>query len=227
MIATKTIEGHDPLQKERRIADGLLVELLNKMKHNASFPFFPVLVEIIPYQTGYKQYGMCYHRLDFWKGRQPGRSDVLREELIDLQLMIFSLIAIGLLVKKIGMVGKTGQKNLTDLVVNLILPCNIVESFMVEFSPDIAADFTEIFLISLLIQIGCVLLGHLLFRRTTEGRRKCPALRDYLLQRRLYGQPAGGGRVRVHGTDAGLRVPDSPASDDVVRGSHRIYGSAE
>ena len=87
--------------------------------------------------------------------------------------MIFSLIAIGLLVKKIGMVGKTGQKNLTDLVVNLILPCNIVESFMVEFSPDIAADFTEIFLISLLIQIGCVLLGHLLFRRTTEGRRKC------------------------------------------------------
>ena len=38
------------------------------------------------------------------------------EELINLQLMIFSLIAIGLLVKKIGMMGKTGQKNLTDLL---------------------------------------------------------------------------------------------------------------
>ena len=48
------------------------------------------------------------------------------EELIDLQLMIFSLIAIGLAVKKIGMVGAVGQKNLTDLVVNLILPCNII-----------------------------------------------------------------------------------------------------
>ena len=72
------------------------------------------------------------------------------EELINLQLMIFSLIAIGLLVKKIGMVGKTGQKNLTDLVVNLILPCNIVESFMVKFSADIAADFADIFIISLL-----------------------------------------------------------------------------
>ena len=95
------------------------------------------------------------------------------EELINLQLMIFSLIAIGLLVKKIGMVGKTGQKNLTDLVVNLILPCNIVESFMVKFSADIAADFADIFIISLLIQAGCVLLGHLLFKKTTEGRRKC------------------------------------------------------
>lgn len=58
------------------------------------------------------------------------------EELIDLQLMIFSLIAIGLAVKKIGMVGAVGQKNLTDLVVNLILPCNIIESFMVDFSKD-------------------------------------------------------------------------------------------
>lgn len=95
------------------------------------------------------------------------------EELINLQLMIFSLIAIGLLVKKIGMMGKTGQKNLTDLVVNLILPCNIVESFMVKFSADIAADFADIFIISLLIQAGCVLLGHLLFKKTTEGRRKC------------------------------------------------------
>ena len=95
------------------------------------------------------------------------------EELIDLQLMIFSLIAIGLAVKKIGMVGAVGQKNLTDLVVNLILPCNIIESFMVDFSTDIAADFANIFVVSLLIQAGCVILGHLLFKNTTEGRRKC------------------------------------------------------
>ena len=80
------------------------------------------------------------------------------EELIDLQLMIFSLIAIGLIVKKIGMVGTAGQKNLTDLVVNLILPCNIIESFMVKFSMDIATDFAGIFIISLIIQAGCVLL---------------------------------------------------------------------
>lgn len=95
------------------------------------------------------------------------------EELINLQLMIFALIIIGFIVKKIGMVGKTGQKNLTDLVVNLILPCNIIESFMVKFSTDIAKDFTVIFVISLLIQVGCVLLGHILFRNTTEDRKKC------------------------------------------------------
>ena len=44
---------------------------------------------------------------------------------------------------------------------------------MVKFSADIAADFADIFIISLLIQAGCVILGHLLFKKTTEGRRKC------------------------------------------------------
>ena len=42
-----------------------------------------------------------------------------------------------------------------------------------DFSTDIAADFANIFVVSLLIQACCVILGHLLFKNTTEGRRKC------------------------------------------------------
>lgn len=95
------------------------------------------------------------------------------EELINLQLMMFSLIAIGLFLKKKGMIGQTGQKNLTDLVVNLILPCNIIQSFMIQFSTSVFKDFIEIFVISLLIQVFCVFIGHFLFRKTTEGRRRC------------------------------------------------------
>lgn len=44
---------------------------------------------------------------------------------------------------------------------------------MVKFSVSIASDFANIFMISLVIQAGCVLLGHLLFRTTTDARRKC------------------------------------------------------
>lgn len=95
------------------------------------------------------------------------------KELINLQLMIFSLIALGLFVRKAGIVGKTGQKNMTDLVVKLVLPCNIVQSFLIRFSADIARNFMGIFIISLLIQAGCVLMGHWLFRKTGEERRKC------------------------------------------------------
>ena len=95
------------------------------------------------------------------------------KELINLQLMIFSMIIIGLVLKKVGVIGKTGQKNITDLVVDLILPCNIIKSFMVEFSMDIAKNFAGILLISILIQVASVILGKVLFVRTGEGRQKC------------------------------------------------------
>lgn len=95
------------------------------------------------------------------------------KELINLQLMIFSLIVIGLILKKTGIIGTTGQKNITDLVVDLILPCNIIKSFMVEFSMDIARNFAGILLISILIQVVSVILGKILFARTPEGRQKC------------------------------------------------------
>ena len=94
------------------------------------------------------------------------------KELINLQLMIFSMIIIGLVLKKVGVIGKTGQKNITDLVVDLILPCNIIKSFMVEFSMDIAKNFAGILLISILIQVASVILGKVLFVRTSEGRQK-------------------------------------------------------
>lgn len=93
--------------------------------------------------------------------------------MIDLQLMMFTLIIIGLMVKKIGIIGTTGQKNITNLVVNVILPCNIFKSFLVDFSSDIMADFIMIFMISLIIQVATVLAGFVLFPATTEARRKC------------------------------------------------------
>ena len=73
--------------------------------------------------------------------------------LFNLQLMMFSLIVVGLLLKKKGIVGAGGQKNMTDLVIDVILPCNIIKSFMVDFSMDIMKSFAGIFIISVLIQI--------------------------------------------------------------------------
>ena len=52
------------------------------------------------------------------------------KELLILQLTIFILLAVGFLVKKIKIVGDEGQKNITDLVIYVILPCNIVTSFL-------------------------------------------------------------------------------------------------
>ena len=51
------------------------------------------------------------------------------QKLLTMQFTLFVLIAVGLLLSRIGVIGREGRKNLTDLVLYLILPCNIVGAF--------------------------------------------------------------------------------------------------
>ena len=95
------------------------------------------------------------------------------KELINLQLMMFALIIIGLILKKTKVIGKEGQKSMTNLVIDLILPCNIIFSFMIKFSSKIAQDFMVILIISILIQVFCVILGGVLYNKCSVKRKKC------------------------------------------------------
>ena len=87
--------------------------------------------------------------------------------------MMFALIIIGLILKKTKVIGKEGQKSMTNLVIDLILPCNIIFSFMIKFSSKIAQDFMIILIISILIQEFCVILGSVLYNKCSAKRKKC------------------------------------------------------
>ena len=47
--------------------------------------------------------------------------------MLTLQVTIFSVMAIGFLLKKIKLISARGQKEITDLVINLILPAEMSE----------------------------------------------------------------------------------------------------
>ena len=94
------------------------------------------------------------------------------KELLSLQFTIFVLLAAGVLVKKLHIVGREGQKNITDLVIYEVLPCNIITSFLNGMGRDALRDCIAILLISLGIQIFGVVYGKLLYRRQPEDRRK-------------------------------------------------------
>jgi Predicted permeases len=95
------------------------------------------------------------------------------QKLIDLQLTMFILIALGLLLKKLGIVGENGKKNITDLVIDVILPCNIIKSFLIEFNKDILMSFAEVLIISIMIQILCTILGRILYNHFEAPQKKC------------------------------------------------------
>lgn len=92
-------------------------------------------------------------------------------ELISLQLRMFLIMLVGLFFRKKNIISAEGKKNLTDLVIYLILPCNIVKSFLIEFDANTLKNFGLILIISVLIQIFCAILARLLYRRTAKGHR--------------------------------------------------------
>lgn len=94
------------------------------------------------------------------------------QDLLVLQVTIFLLIAVGFLIKRLQIVGKEGQKNITDLVLLVTLPANIVTSFTVEITPDTLKECLWMLFISIGIQFFCVLLGKFTFRKQNEDRRR-------------------------------------------------------
>ena len=50
-------------------------------------------------------------------------------EMLSLQETMFLLILTGVLIKKLKIIDAAGRKMLSDLLIDVILPCNIVESF--------------------------------------------------------------------------------------------------
>ena len=92
-------------------------------------------------------------------------------ELIRLQVTIFSLIACGALLKRLRIIGKEGQKDITNLVIYVVLPCNIVNSFLIEFDETILRDCLAILLISIGIQVMAVFYGRIIARGQDPDRQ--------------------------------------------------------
>lgn len=95
------------------------------------------------------------------------------QQLLILQGTMFLLIFIGWILIKYKVITKQGQENLTNLVIYLILPCNIIKSFLIDFSADILRQCFDILILSVLLQIFCVILGKILYRKHEPDRKKC------------------------------------------------------
>lgn len=96
----------------------------------------------------------------------------MREVLV-LQSTIFSLVAVGCLLRRIGVLNKEGEKNITRLVIYVVLPCNIVTAFLTKLSAELLKDCFLILAVSLVIQAVGVCYGKWAYRKQEEGRQKC------------------------------------------------------
>ena len=93
-------------------------------------------------------------------------------DLISLQGTLFAMMLIGAWLKKRGIMDETGKRCLTDLCVNIIIPCNIFRSCLIEFNMEIFRACGLLLLSAVLLQMLCLLLNRFLFNRYPPQRKK-------------------------------------------------------
>lgn len=91
--------------------------------------------------------------------------------LFDLQVMMFLLMAVGVVLRKMDIITKEGKGMLTDLVIDLILPCNIISAFYMPMDHSVFVSGVEILIISILIQIFCTFISGILYRKVPKEKR--------------------------------------------------------
>ena len=91
--------------------------------------------------------------------------------LLNLQCMLFLFMALGAVVTKLGILTREGRKSLTDLVINVVLPCNIIISFYVEMSFEVLLSTGKIFVLAFAIQLLQLGLSKVLYNHV-KGKRK-------------------------------------------------------
>lgn len=92
--------------------------------------------------------------------------------LIDLQIELFIFMLLGYILNKKGIINAKARKSITDLVIFVVLPCNIIYSFMMKMNMEIINSGIIIFFVSLCIQILCDLLSRILYPHANSEQKK-------------------------------------------------------
>ena len=94
-------------------------------------------------------------------------------KMLNLQFMLFALMMVGVIANKVHIITSQNRKSFSDLLINLVLPCNIVNSFLskVEISDSFFRNCVLMLLLSSGIQIFATFISKLLFARFEKKKK--------------------------------------------------------
>lgn len=93
-------------------------------------------------------------------------------DLFSLQGTLFAMMLIGAWLKKRGVIDNNGKKCLTDLCVNIVIPCNIFKSCLIEFNMGIFKSCAMLLLSAVISQVICLTLNKFVFNRYDPQQKK-------------------------------------------------------
>ena len=94
------------------------------------------------------------------------------KSMLNVQLMMFLLVIVGYIVRRSGIVGAEGRKNIVDLCLYVTLPFNIVNAFIGKFEWNILVTSGIVILLSIGYNIISILISGFLFKKEEDKKQK-------------------------------------------------------
>ena len=93
-------------------------------------------------------------------------------DLFTLQGTLFAMMLVGAWLKRRGIIDENGKRCLSDLCINVVIPCNIFKSCLIELQPGIFKTCGLLLLSAVLLQALCLVLNRFLFNRYPDQQKK-------------------------------------------------------
>jgi len=87
-------------------------------------------------------------------------------------LVLFFIMLIGFIARKLDIITEAVSKKLSELLLKITSPLLVISSFQVSFSKDILASVITVFIFGMAFHAFSALLGHVLFKKYEDGKRK-------------------------------------------------------
>lgn len=122
------------------------------------------------------------------------------ETMAALQMQLFLLVVSGFVLTKIGTITHTGRKSLSDLLINFVLPCNIICSFQMDMTDEVLASCGAMIAVSLGVQLFYLLVSRFIYRGAPPERLACLRYATVCSNAGFHGIPIIGGIYGAMGT---------------------------
>lgn len=93
-------------------------------------------------------------------------------KLFNLMGMMFLMMAAGFILKKKNLITDQGKKSIVNLILDVVLPCNIVKAFCLETGSEFWKCFSQTLIVATLIQVFCMILAKLLYNRMPKKEKQ-------------------------------------------------------
>jgi len=94
------------------------------------------------------------------------------QNMVNMQLMMFLLVAVGFLVRKKNIIGETGRKDMVNFCLYVTLPFNIFHSFQMEWEWSMLKSFAQVLFLATGYCILSIIMSCIFYRKAEPDKRK-------------------------------------------------------